>query len=289
MLTIFALPKPFRGHFDIIQRNAIRSWMRLSPRCEIILLGDDHGTAEVAAELGLGHIAEVERNESGTPLLNSIFGAAERTATHNHLCYVNADIILTSDFLPAVQRVMACMDGFLLVGGRWDLNVEESLICEEDWESGLRDRVRNEGRLRSHGAIDYFVFPRGLFREIPPFAIGRTIWDQWLIYRAASLSASVVDLTDVVQVVHQNHDYSNGRTLEDIERSPEGRRNFELAGGYSHAYSLWDVPFRLTAKGIRRRRNPYFLYRKLVKLSDRNRLALGVLKLVRAVIGATRT
>ena len=52
MLTIFALPKPFRGHAGVIQRNAIQSWLRLQPACEVILLGDEPGTREVAAQVG---------------------------------------------------------------------------------------------------------------------------------------------------------------------------------------------------------------------------------------------
>ncbi len=31
-VTIFATPKAFRGHFSVIQRNAIESWTRLSPK-----------------------------------------------------------------------------------------------------------------------------------------------------------------------------------------------------------------------------------------------------------------
>lgn len=54
MITIFSTPKPFRGHFEIIQRNAIQSWLRLRPGCEIILLGNDEGTAE----FNLRHVAE---------------------------------------------------------------------------------------------------------------------------------------------------------------------------------------------------------------------------------------
>jgi len=289
MLTIFALPKPFLGHFKTIQRNAIGSWMRLSPQCEIILLGDDKGTAEVAAEFGLRHVSGVERNEFGTPLVDSVFGAAEAAATYSWLCYINADIILLDDFLPAIQRVMTNMHEALLVGGRWDLDLKEPLPFDRDWIARLRYRVAASGRLRSHGAIDYFVFPRGLFRLIPPFAIGRTIWDQWLIYRAASQGVPVVDLTQVVQVVHQNHSYANARTLEDIEKSAEGRRNFELAGGYSHAYNLWDAPLRLTNQGIKRRRSPYALYRWLVKLSNRNPLANRVFKLARGMVEAART
>ena len=50
MLTIFAVPKPFRGHIGVIQRNAIRSWTLLRPACDIILMGNEEGIAEIAAE-----------------------------------------------------------------------------------------------------------------------------------------------------------------------------------------------------------------------------------------------
>lgn len=289
MLTIFALPKAFRGHFDVIQRNAIRSWMKLSPQCQIILVGDDEGTAEVASEFGLHHVPAIERNEYGTPLLPSVFDAAEQAAVYPWLCYINADIILLDDFLPVVQGVLAEMPKSLLVGGRWDLDVKKPLAFNNGWQAELRARVKRSGRLRPHGAIDYFVFPPGLFGEIPPFAIGRTTWDQWLIYRAVSQKVPVVDITKTVQAVHQNHPYVNAQTLEEIEKTTEGRRNFGLAGGYSHAYNLWDTQFKLTKRGIRRRRSPYFFYRQLTKLGERNPFASGLFKLVRAVLDATRT
>src|SRR5260370_906360 len=51
MLTLYTIPKAFDEHIGIIQRNAIRSWTLLRPPCEVILFGDDAGTAEVAALL----------------------------------------------------------------------------------------------------------------------------------------------------------------------------------------------------------------------------------------------
>jgi hypothetical protein len=50
MLTIFALPKPFNDHIDTIQRNAIGTWARFRPDCEILLFADEVGTAEVFFE-----------------------------------------------------------------------------------------------------------------------------------------------------------------------------------------------------------------------------------------------
>jgi hypothetical protein len=56
MITLITCPKPFRGHSKIIQRNAIKSWTLLEPKPEILLMGDDEGTAEAAAEFGARHV-----------------------------------------------------------------------------------------------------------------------------------------------------------------------------------------------------------------------------------------
>ncbi len=53
MLTIFSCHKAFHGHFNTIQRNAIKSWTLLRPKPEIFLIGDDEGTAEVCRESDL--------------------------------------------------------------------------------------------------------------------------------------------------------------------------------------------------------------------------------------------
>ena len=79
MLTIVSSPKPFEGHIGLIQRNAIGSWVRLSPRPQIILFGSSAGTKEVAAEFGLEHVPSVEVNEFGTPHLRGVL-ATERRA-----------------------------------------------------------------------------------------------------------------------------------------------------------------------------------------------------------------
>ena len=72
MLTIFTVPKPFKEHIGVIQRNAIYSWTQL-PGCEIILFGDDDGVAETAEEFGVKHVSDIEKNEHGTPLLDFVF------------------------------------------------------------------------------------------------------------------------------------------------------------------------------------------------------------------------
>ena len=57
MLTFFTAAKPFRGATAVHQRNALRSWLAAAPGSEVLLFGDEEGSAEAAAELGVRRIA----------------------------------------------------------------------------------------------------------------------------------------------------------------------------------------------------------------------------------------
>jgi hypothetical protein len=273
MLTIFSCPKPFYGHSGVTQWNAIKSWTLLEPKPDVILMGAEAGTADAAHELGLHHIPSIQCNDFGTPLVSSLFAEAETAAVHDILCYVNADIILLQDFMQGIERVDREKAGALMVGRRWNLDMRDRLAFDENWAESLRARVRNQGKLYPYFAIDYFVFPRGMWAAIPPFAIGRPAWDNWIIYSAVSRGIPVVDMTGMVTVVHQNHDYSHHpQGWAGAMKGEESTRNIELAGEVAHVHSLLDAPYALTRKGVRRRFPPYhapfYLYRTLVVLSE---------------------
>ncbi len=251
MITIFAIPKPFQGHIDTIQRNAIRSWLLLHSKCEVILLGNDEGTSDIAAEFGIRHIPDIARNEFGTPFLNSIFEVAQAAASNDIMAYVNADIILMSDFMDAVKRMPK--SSFLMTGQRWELDLKEQLVFSDDnWEESLKALVGKKGRLQGRGALDFFVFYKGFWPDIPPFAVGRTLWDHWLIYYARSIRVPVIDVTEVVTAVHQNHEYNhNPNGVDFIWKGPEAKRNLELAGEGSK-FGLDDSTLRLTPQGFKK-------------------------------------
>jgi hypothetical protein len=289
MLTFFSTPKAFCGHFDVIQRNAIQSWLRLRPLCEIILLGEDAGTVDVAAEFGVRRVPDVARNELGTPLVNSLFQLAERLAKHSYLCYVNADIVLIGDFLTAVERVAARFSQFLLVGRRWDVDIRERLDFSNGWTRRLESLIGEKGKLHGHTGIDYFVFPRGLWADIPAFAIGRGAWDNWLIYEARRRNIPVVDVTQVVTAIHQNHDYSHFPGGEaGVWKGIESQHNMKLAGGLPHLYNLADADYQLTRRGVSRKITPYFFYRSLVSLSESHASAALLLRIVRGTVETIR-
>jgi hypothetical protein len=240
MLTIFTTPKPFRGHIGTIQRNAIGSWLRLRPKCEVILFGDDPGSAEIAGELGLRHEPNIRRNEFDTPLLDSIFARAQQIATHDLLCYVNCDVVLLNCSCEAALRVARWSPKFLMVGQRRNTPVTKPLDFEQqDWESRLRAFAMRSGQEQPSYAIDYFAFPRGLYNDVPPLAIGRSYWDHWLVWKARSMKVPVVDSSAGVLAIHQKHDFSHHPGgFEGVRLGLEARRNRALAGGQLHLYTI---------------------------------------------------
>jgi hypothetical protein len=259
MLTIFSTPKPFEGHIDIIQRNAIQSWLRLSPEIQVILIGDETGAAEVAREFGILHVKQVERGRGGAKYLSSIFREAERHAHHEIVCYVNCDVMLMSDFLQAARRVSSWRESFLMAGRRWDVDISEPWdFLAPEWESRLRTDVLTRGTRLTQHAIDYFVFPRGMYREIPPLVIGRYWWDHWLLWRARSISVPVVDATANVMAVHQNHDHAyHPQGLHGVWHGQEAQANRQFAGQGRHLFTLDDATHLLTGGEI----EPNRLYR----------------------------
>jgi hypothetical protein len=291
MLTIFSVAKPLRGHFATIQRNAIASWARLQPACQILLLGNEEGIAEAAAETGATHVPDLVRNEFGTPLVSSIFSEAEKRARFERLCYVNADILLLDDFLPAVQRVCSWNSRSLMVGRRWDVDIAESLTWETAWENAMRVRVQTAGKLHPYSGIDFFVFQRGLWGAIPPFATGHCgHWDNWLIFRARALRVPVVDATKCLMAVHQNHPHSYHAGGEaDACWDTETQRNYALGGGLTHACTLRDATHRLTSAGVSRRLVPLDLHRCLIVPFVKKRWARPFVRVKKALFQETGT
>jgi hypothetical protein len=251
MLTLFTIPKAFRGPFDQIQRNAIGSWTRLHADCQVILLGNEPGTETLAQDLSLEHVAEVPCSPLGTPLFNGLFQVAERHARHAVMCYVNADIILLPDFAEAVRQVMTGGRPSFVAGQRWDVPVQFPVEFSADWDARLREYARRHGKRHGAGGLDYFVYPKGALGDMPPFAVGRTAYDNWILYHALRCRLRLIDATRRVMAIHQNHDYSHdpGGT-KNVWDGPEARRNKELSGGPRYWYNLYNARWLLTHWGL---------------------------------------
>jgi hypothetical protein len=250
MLTLFSIPKPFVGRTAILQSNALQSWEALGEQVQVVLVGDEPGIADAAGSHGADHIPVVLRNEHGTPRLDSAFAEVEGVAHEPLRCFVNADIILLDDFLPAVRRASAANEAFLMVGRTTDLpDVTAAELAEP---ATLRARAIAEGVERGAAAIDYFVFPAGLFGELPPFLVGRAGFVTWLVWRARQVGP-VIDASASVLAIHQSHDYGHlAGGMDEAYYGEEASWNQALVGGRDHVFTIHDASHRLGESGIRR-------------------------------------
>lgn len=260
MLTIFTTTKPFRDHIGIIQRNAIRSWTRLQPCPEIVVIGNELGTKDLCEEFGLRHIPDVQCNEFGTPLVRSLFALGQAQAKFETICYVNADIIFVQDFMDAVAAARNGVQGdFLLLGGRWNLDRVDSALLDLNRDEELKAYARTYGIHDRRIAMDYFIFPRNFNWELPGFAIGRSAWDSWFPYYALRKGIPVIDGSSAVTAIHQNHDYSHFHRGEaSILHTAEGKQNMRLMG-FGRRYLIASATLEITPNGLCRTHNRWKL------------------------------
>jgi hypothetical protein len=251
MLTFFTTGKPFRGHDGIIQRNALKSWKMLHPDVEVILFGDEEGAAEVCQEYGLRHEPQVERFNGKMPFINSMFARAQQVSRHDYVCYCNCDIILFSDFLEAFQKAKHWRKRFLMIGRRWDTDVAELIdFDKEDWAGSLRDLALSRGSQQDEYWIDFFLFPKGLYVDIPAFIVGYCYWDNWMVWRASSLRVPVLDASAFAVPIHQNHPYSaESQRIKGVATDPLSLRNLELIGGKKHLLHIDAATHRINSTG----------------------------------------
>src|SRR5947199_7425746 len=174
----------------------------------------------------------VTTGELGMSLLSYLFLQAESAATSPYLCYVNADIILLSEFLWAAETVQRKFAKSLMVSKRINLEIAEKLSFDTGWEEAVKRGASATGKDEHYTAIDVFVFPKGMYPQIPDFAIGRLWFDHWLIKRCGNrilrwgirpwLPRLFIRINDMATVPAGKEQYCNAR-------KPEG--NFRCYAG----------------------------------------------------------
>lgn len=251
MLTIAAVPKQFTGVHATHQRNAILSWQALPCEKTILLFGAEPGTREMAEAINAVSIDNISRDSFGTPLLSSVLNTVNNMVRDGVIVYVNADIILTSDIVRAIDMVREQFENFLMIARRWNIDFEEPIDFGSDWEREIKNQVHLLGTLIEPQGIDVFAFAHGQFANVPPFAIGRSYWDNWMVAHSRASGYPVVDATPSVMTIHQNHDYTGFASMQEIRRSPQGRRNFYLMGdSYIYLGTANDATHRLENDAI---------------------------------------
>ena len=211
------------------QFNAWGSW-KFIPNCSVSVFGDAPGAGGHAERFGFRSIPMVKRDDFGRPLLSWIFERMHRESTESVLGYVNSDIVLLPGLAASIAAVGKEFDEYLIVARRWNIEFLPAMDFRSGWDQELRNLVALQGELFTPYGIDLFVFSRGLLREIPAFALGSDYWDNYLVMRTRRRGYPVIDVTQQVMLVHQNHSLGKYRSVDERRQGPEGLRAFALVG-----------------------------------------------------------
>lgn len=219
-LHIFAAPKPFRGHDRVHQLRALESWLALSPRPEVTLLGDAFGCGKVAEMYGARWQRRVDTSFLGVPLFNSMLEVVN-ASRHEVVVLVNADILLYDDFPYAIRKVLRDFPpGWMAVGARWDLQSLPNALQvlgpgkrpPEHVRHDVVRHARTAGVLHTYGGIDLWAWDTTagplLHAPVPPFVYGRGKYDNWLTHEVIRANRrAVVDISEACTLVHVIHDH----------------------------------------------------------------------------------
>ena len=172
-IAIFALLKPCKGRVCEIQARSLDNWRDVFWGADII---EFEGPLVPFREM----VATVEHDSDAELMM-----------------YANADILFDKSQVESLWRSLieqhpAELEGdFLLTGQRIDI---------------LEDGSK---RLHRPSGMDYFVFRRGMFKDLPKVTMGRAYCDNALVAYCLRRNIPVIDASFALRVEHQFHDYGH--------------------------------------------------------------------------------
>src|SRR5688500_17606830 len=89
--------------FTFVEENAIRSWLSLDSKTEVIVFSENKFSIESTQRHRITIISECKRHNSGLPLLNNLFQKASELSRFSMLCYCNSDIIILPELYKIIQ------------------------------------------------------------------------------------------------------------------------------------------------------------------------------------------
>lgn len=211
--------------------RAVENWTQTFPGARIVDFQHEERTPVDGVErLVLG--GEVGH----PPTFNAIADWAAQNCRGEICLYLNADILFEKfDGVETFERF-------------------EKFLPEGDFLGvGQRIDTLPEGGRRLHrpSGMDYFFFRAGMFADLPQTVVGRAYYDCALVAWCLRKGVKVVDLTAVVSVLHQWHDYSHVSTgRKEVFEGVEAKANKENNDLVDFGPHIADAPYAMTAGGM---------------------------------------
>jgi len=233
MLTFICCPHAFNDLYGEIQTNSILSWKNLNIPKKIVVCCDEAGAKDFCIKHDLIHVPNVTVSKNGLPIISSIFHKGYKYADDGSpVCYINSDILLTSDFVETLKCSLETypnLEKYLLCGKRRNWDKPLHINFEDGWEKSIK--ALNPPLIPETCAIDYFVHTKTTYNDIPNYAMGRFLWDNWLLGYCVKNNIFSIDVSNTVYVIHQMSSYSikdKKASWNDLVNTEEGANNQKI-------------------------------------------------------------
>jgi len=233
LLTLFTTCKPFAGDAAVMQKNALTTWQNLET--SLMIFGAEKGVAQYTDDTGAINIRDIQYHSSGMPYVDEVFTRAQQLAKTPFCCYINSDILLPEKTQRSIAQFLISADvtqPFLLTARRKNIPLNTPLPNTKEAQNTLLDHIETQsGNWDTSSAIDIFLFPTGMLQGLPSFLFGRMQWDNWLLWKAKDLGATIIDASHDMHLLHPIHGYAGDGTNWLIRaHGKDSMENRRLAG-----------------------------------------------------------
>jgi hypothetical protein len=262
VITFLSSPKPFLGLDATNQCRAIKSWQQAVSGAEVFLYGHVQADPATTAAINCRWVTDIETTSCGLPYFNSIVTHAAKHARYDLQIFLNCDILLTSSLERVLQNLHS-LSRFLLIGQRLDL-AEAAVLHLSQPVLGQLTALAERKLIQVHPAsgMDYFIFHRGMWDELPPLIIGRGAYDNALVAYCLRRRIPVIDGTRVIVALHQFHRYRHVQGgKQAVFGGDEEHQNRRMHDIVHAAPNIGDADFYLLDWEFRRNEKENHLHR----------------------------
>jgi hypothetical protein len=209
---------------------SICSWLAASPSANVLLFLNrtefdlcSRVQFEIDEQFGAGRVVfagKIRADDSGVPYINEWFIEGMRQKTSRYVCFINSDILISARWFSCARQIFKVMGydrNVLLIGQRIDFVLIDSEYDKLRFtQNSLLVDIDSMVQRSPHSnycvdGIDSFTFNVNLppfnAAMIPPFLMGRPVWDNWLIGWCNQISDTVTFNLDppIYHINHVNH------------------------------------------------------------------------------------
>jgi len=187
---------------SVMQKNSLNSWSKLKIDKKIFVFNKNQSVKDFCSNLDVEIVEDYECSpNSDIPTWRTMRDyAAKNASDEDVIVWVNGDVMFDDSLIQTIDASKMFSNDFVLVGQKYDWSNFYNL----DNDVNLKELQPLE--LHGEYAIDYFIFKKHLFENLPGFYIARQRFDNFLVGESVK-KYKAINCTKTLLCIHHRHEY----------------------------------------------------------------------------------